>query len=285
MHVQLGATFQAVVFTKVDKDESLRKLVEKSFEDNPHDPTAATAEWSKTCICVDRGIDGAAENASGGGLQLDVPKLDLFSELSSDCVDRMVSIGNFFCLCSQLVLNHVCCFLGIQQRTKQGKTAWKARKGAMEEVDNILKRCSGLLDTSGLRAYLELCRELCDRLSDTQSNLKPVAARLLGSLLSSVGATAQSKLGKIAYAPLINSAMNENKKIMHDAAMEALCVGTSLHVLEGGGMNRQAIVTFVTALAIELDKSEYKVSLVLRVTVFFHSPLFLISLIFDFEIG
>lgn len=131
----------------------------------------------------------------------------------------------------------------------------------MEEVEAVLRRCSGLLDTSTLKPLLDLCRALCERLSDTQSNLKPVAARLLGSVLSSVDGPAQAKLGKVVYAPLINSAMNENKKTMHDAAMEALRKGTSLHPLEGDGVNNQALLTFVAALAAELDESEFKVCL------------------------
>jgi hypothetical protein len=130
----------------------------------------------------------------------------------------------------------------------------------MEEVETVLKRCSGLLDTSSLKPLVDLCRVLCERLSDTQSNLKPVAARLLGSVLSSVDASAQAKLGKLVYAPLINSAMNENKKMMHDAAMEALRTGTSLHAVEGEGVNNQALLPFVSSLAAELDESEFKVS-------------------------
>lgn len=131
----------------------------------------------------------------------------------------------------------------------------------MEDVSNALKRCNGLLDTTNMKPLVSLCRELCERLSDTQSNLKPVAARLLGSVLSSVNASAQAKLGKVIYPPLINSAMNENKKMMHDAAMESLRKATSLHPIEGEGINRQAIISFVSALAMVLDESEYKVRL------------------------
>ena len=111
-----------------------------------------------------------------------------------------------------------------------------------------------------MKPIVDLCRELNQRLSDTQSNLKPVAARLLGSILSHVDAQSQGKLGKVVYRPLINSAMNENKKVMHDAAMEALRAGTSLHALEGECVNILALEAFVAALAVELDDSEYKVS-------------------------
>ena len=140
----------------------------------------------------------------------------------------------------------------------------------MEDVSNALKRCNGLLDTTDMKMYASLCRELCERLSDTQSNLKPVAARLLGTVLSTVDAAAQAKLGRVVYPPLITSAMNENKKMMHDAAMEALEKATSLHPIEGEGVNRQAIIPFVSALAMVLDDSEYKVGFKLQITI---SPL------------
>lgn len=148
------------------------------------------------------------------------------------------------------------------QGSKDGKTAWKLRKAAMEEVENVLKRCSGLLDTSKMKPIVELLRALRERLSDSQSNLKPVAARLIGCILSSVDAASQGKLGRVVYAPLINAAMNDKKKNMHDAAMEALRVGTSLAALEGEGPNEQALESFVVALAGELDESEFKVGAV-----------------------
>lgn len=129
----------------------------------------------------------------------------------------------------------------------------------MEEVENALAKCSGLLDTSRLRPLVDVLRALKERLSDSQSNLKPVAARLTGSLLSKVDATAQGKLGKVVYAPLINSAMNDNRKVMHDACMEALTVATSLASLEGEGPNELALEPFVVALVGELDESDLKV--------------------------
>jgi hypothetical protein len=147
------------------------------------------------------------------------------------------------------------------QGSKDGKTAWKARKAAMEEVDNALKKCSGLLDTSKIKPLVDILRALRERLSDSQSNLKPIAARLIGSILAAVNKSAQATLGKVVYGPLINSAMNDNKKIMHDAAMESLRVGTAKAAIEGEGPNAQALEPFVIALIGALDESEYKVSL------------------------
>jgi hypothetical protein len=130
----------------------------------------------------------------------------------------------------------------------------------MDDVEDTLKRCAGLLDTHKLKPLVELLRALRERLSDSQSNLKPVAARLIGTILSIVDAPSQAKLGKIAYGPLINCAMNDQRKIMHDASMEALAVGTSLPKLDGGGPNQQALESFIIGLAGELDESDFKVS-------------------------
>lgn len=234
MHTQLGPTYQALVYAACGKDGALHGSLEKTFQEHPYDSSNAKAEWPRSFIG-----SRASGSADGGqsdsvGFQMEVPKFDLFAELPLDCIDRMGS--------------------------KASKTAWKARKAALEEVEVALKGCSGLLDTSSLKSLVNLCRELNERLSDTQSNLKPVAARLLGSILSRLDAPSQGKLGKVVYRPLISSAMNENKKVMHDAAMESLRLGTSLHALEGEGINILAIEPFVAALAVELDDSEYKVS-------------------------
>jgi hypothetical protein len=151
------------------------------------------------------------------------------------------------------------CFRLSLQGSKDGKTAWKARKAAMEEVEAALKRCSGLLDTSSMKPLVDLLRALRERLSDSQGNLKPVAARIIGSILASVDKSSQGKLGKVVYAPLINAAMNDSKKVMHDAAMEALRFGTSIAAIEGEGPNDLSLEAFVVALAGELNESEFKV--------------------------
>lgn len=93
--MQLGANFQAIVFAAVGKDESLRSLLEKAFQEHPHDASAVSTEWPKACICMQ---GGSEETEAGGslGLQLDVPKLDLFAEIPPDCVQRMVSMSFLF---------------------------------------------------------------------------------------------------------------------------------------------------------------------------------------------
>jgi hypothetical protein len=132
----------------------------------------------------------------------------------------------------------------------------------MDEVDNAMKKCNGLLLTDGphLRALVDLLRALRERLSDSQSNLKPVAARLIGRTLSSVDKQTQPRLGKIVFAPLLSAAMNDNRKPMREASLESIRSGTTESDLEGASPNPLSLEVLMASLASELGDSEYKVS-------------------------
>jgi hypothetical protein len=150
----------------------------------------------------------------------------------------------------------------VWQMSKEGKTAWKVRKEALDEVEMALKRITGLVNVTGShsKSVIDLTRALRDRLSDTQINLKPVAARIIAALLSVVDKTTQAKLGRIVYAPLINAAMNDIKKPMRDAALEALRSGTMASELDGGGVNEDALEPIVLALVSEVTEASARVS-------------------------
>ena len=150
------------------------------------------------------------------------------------------------------------------QGSKDGKNAWKLRKEAMDDVEAALARCNGLISTEPLKPLVDLLRALRERLSDSQSNLKPVAARIIGSIVGSVDKVSQAKLGKIVFAPLVSAVMNDNRKPMRDASMEALRAGTTASSIEGGEPNSLALESLVIAVVGELSESEYKV----RVHVF-----------------
>ena len=91
LHSHIGPIVQPAAYTVAGKDDSLRSLLEKTFEQSPHDPSYSTTQWSKCSICV--GLDGEGSGSSGdAGFGLDVPKLNLFAELPNDCVEKMVSI-------------------------------------------------------------------------------------------------------------------------------------------------------------------------------------------------
>lgn len=232
MHVQLGPTLKAVALSSI-KNPSFRDEIEKMFGENPFDSSLASKEWPKSYILSNSGNDteDGGDNA-GSGMNIELPKTDLIAELPSDCLSRMGS--------------------------KDGKTAWKARKAALEDVEKALKSSSGLLDSSKLRPLQDLLRAMRERLSDSQSNLKPLAARIIGLVLGAVEGEAQGKLGKLVYAPVLNAAMNDKRNVMIDAAMEALKKATSIPEMKGEGLNERSLEPFVVALTSELDGSEFK---------------------------
>ena len=90
LHLQLGPTFQAIAFAEVGSDQSLRAELEKSFSEHPYDPSTSTAGWPKYSLCGATNSGGADRDKDSSGLKLEVPKMDLISELPGDCIARMV---------------------------------------------------------------------------------------------------------------------------------------------------------------------------------------------------
>ena len=111
-----------------------------------------------------------------------------------------------------------------------------------------------------MSGLLELMRSLKERLGDSQSNLKPIAARNIASILNSVDNNSQAKLGKIVYGQLIHAGMSDNKKIVRDAALDALENGTSQSDLNGGGVNSVAMEPLIAGFVDQVKDSEYKAS-------------------------
>jgi hypothetical protein len=136
------------------------------------------------------------------------------------------------------------------------------RKEALDEIDAVLKGCSGLLDTTAaqMKQLADLTRGLRDRLTDLQINLRPAAARLVGALLSSVDKISQAKLGKLVLPTLINEAMNDIKKPMRDASLDAIRTSITASQLDGGGLNLLSLEALVGALVSEVNEAAIRVS-------------------------
>lgn len=149
----------------------------------------------------------------------------------------------------------------LKQGFKGAKDSWKKRKEALEEVESVCTQYKGLIssDPDCFKGLVQLMRALKSRLGDSQSNLKPLASRNIASILGSVDSSAQTKLGKIVYGPLISAAMSDNKKIMRDASLEALKLGTTKLELEGGGVNASSMEPFMQACATGFIESGQKV--------------------------
>ena len=127
-----------------------------------------------------------------------------------------------------------------------------------------MNKRNGLISTEALKPLVDLLRALRERLSDSQSNLKPVAARIIGSILGSVDTVSQAKLGKIVFAPLVSAVMNDNRKPMRDASMEAIRMGTMASSFEGGEPNTSSLESLMVAVVGELNDSEFKVYILLN---------------------
>lgn len=154
-------------------------------------------------------------------------------------------------------------FLSYQTKDlRDNKDSWKIRKSALEDIENACKKFEGLSFSTSpedMKGLTDLMKALRSRLDDSQSNLKPIAARNMATILNAVDASSQVALGKIVYGPLFRAAMNDNKKIVRDAALEALNTGTLLNDLNGGGINSSAMEPLIAGFVSELEQSEYKV--------------------------
>jgi hypothetical protein len=240
MHSQIGPMVKALIVANNEIEQSVKDQTDKKIASCPMDPNASSVEREKSCLVLGHGsnnIDGTATGESdGNGMGFEIPKTDLVASLPSDCMTRM----------------------GL----KETKDSWKKRKEALEEVESACAQYNGLISSSpdAFKGLVDLMRALKSRLGDSQSNLKPFAARNIAAILASVDVIAQAKLGKIVYRPLISAAMNDNKKIMRDASLEALKKGTMKLEMEGGGMNTFSMEPLMQACSVELNE---KVRLVL----------------------
>ena len=138
----------------------------------------------------------------------------------------------------------------------------------MEEVTSSLKKCDNfvLCSPSSIKSLNELMKALRERLNDSQSNLKPIAAELIGNLLFSVDEQSKSKLGRETFPPLINAVVNDNKKNMRVAAMNAVRKGVQKNAIDGNDPSSIALECFLYSLLSALNDSGIKVSYFVRTT-------------------
>jgi len=262
LHEQIGPQFKALALSLAKSNQ--KSELEDCFQEHPFDATQQSEVWPKWSLATKSAALGGERDSANTIVSLAIPKSDLSVELEEDCISKLVS-RCMTCLIpgTQDEIKSSNCSPFSLQGSKDGKASWKIRKEALDDVDAALKRCSGLLDVSGsrMKQVVALLRALRDRLTDTQINLKPLAARVIGVLLSTVDKSTQAKLGRMVFAPLINAAMNDIKKPMRDAALGALQAGTTLASLEGEGVNDEALEEFVTALVSEVNERATRVRL------------------------
>ena len=245
LHRQYGPSFRALALSKLAESSS-RNQFEAVFLANPFDPVASGKVRPRRCL-VSNGEEISGRIGSVATMTLDVPRCDLAGEIGKDCIAKMGS--------------------------KEGKTAWKLRKEALDEVADALGNCNGMLMTTSaeMNTLLDLLRALKERLSDSQSNLKPLAARVIGTILAAVDKSSQGKLGKVVLPSLVGAAMNDSRKPMRDESLQAIKIGTKAHDLEGGEYHAQSLEALVIALVGELKESEFKTAGIPAVLLFLAS--------------
>ena len=98
----------------------MRNQLEEAFRDHPHDPSSSTAEWPRKTIVGDPANDAAVsgDKGSNSNLLLDIPKLDLISEIPSDCIAKMVCYPSLLLSLYAILsyLTSISCFVGIKRR-------------------------------------------------------------------------------------------------------------------------------------------------------------------------
>ena len=232
MYAQLGPLLESFVKSS-DVSSGVSSLMEKVFKDNAHDPNANQVERKLKCITISAS-NGPNGSGKGRNAMLSLPTTDLMAALKNDCLDRMNDTGD--------------------------KKSWRNRKEALDEVSAALDKCCGLLSTEGnaFSQLKQLATNLRLRINDSQSNLKPLAASVIGSLLTHLDDAAQAKVGSVVFPALVNAAINDMKKTMRDAAVSALVLGTDRSKQNGGGTNASSVEAFILSLESDLSDAALK---------------------------
>ena len=137
-----------------------------------------------------------------------------------------------------------------------GKNAWKYRKEALDQIAAAVKKAEYLI--SGNDFIHELLRSLRARLNDSQSNLKPLAAGVTGDIIFALDSTSAAKYFKVSGVTLLSSAMNDNKKMMRDAALTALDKMTKISQ-QPDGINDMVVQNFLFPFVSALRDDQKKV--------------------------
>ena len=94
LHVQLGPLVKALILSQCD--DSSRDQIEKILTLHPYDPSSASAEWPKVSIArggksgENKSRDDDSNSDDNEGLAFEIPRMDLFCQISGECTKNMV---------------------------------------------------------------------------------------------------------------------------------------------------------------------------------------------------
>jgi regulator of RNase E activity RraB len=100
-----------------------------------------------------------------------------------------------------------------------GKDSWQQRKSAMEKIMNSCDSCGNYIEIN--KFSLELLRALKPRLSDTQSNLRPIALSTFAKLIVAGDEEGAIKALKFLLPSVLNC-LSDSKKNIKDSAIVAI---------------------------------------------------------------
>ena len=160
-------------------------------------------------------------------------------------------------------------------KNTNGKSSWRMRKAALEAViacctamhnNNNNNRNRSVVAVAGVVAgvvvrvfesnasLVELLKSLKVRLSDSQSNLKPLAAAAIGEVMLSVEEQCLPRLLRLVCLGLLGG-MADNKKVMKDKCIFALqcCISRTANNNNNSNSNRSSSSGVVVTVAAAVD--------------------------------
>ena len=130
LHQQIGPHIKALSLSLV-KDQRLKTQMQNCLDDNPFNPSILPKVWPKESVaCQEKAGDG--QQPRNVELSINIPKTNLIMLLPKDICATLVR-RSATCVTEKLVSYFL--FLYVVQASKDGKTAWKIRKAALEEIE------------------------------------------------------------------------------------------------------------------------------------------------------
>lgn len=127
----------------------------------------------------------------------------------------------------------------VELNISDDKTSWQNRKTALENILAACERSGHYLDPG--KNSGELVKSLKARMNDTQANLKPIAAAVIGHLVASFEISIGSKLLRLVAEALLGG-LADNKKSMRDATTAAMQIAVTQNKTEEGAVGDPLLV-------------------------------------------
>ncbi len=132
----------------------------------------------------------------------------------------------------------------------KGKDAWKGRKAVIEDVIAACKASGQNIEAN--HAAAGVIKGLKERLSDSQSNLKPLAASAIAEVMLSLPTDTAPKFCRLFHEALLGC-ISDNKKLMREAAISALNQILAAH---GQHIMEQFVAPLTVALGSSVGRTE-----------------------------